>query len=154
MPFTGSHPAAVVPLLVSGRFRGWLAPTALVIGSMSPDLPYYLPPPAHEVPVAWTHSGAGVVGLDLVTGLLCVALWHGLLDPGGVPRRQARAAWCAVALASALGAVAGAVHAADDGPRRVLFAIATWGGGVAAAVAVLAAVALTVARPSREQAPT
>lgn len=38
MPFTGSHPAAVLPLL-----RWGLIPSALVIGSMSPDLGYFLP---------------------------------------------------------------------------------------------------------------
>ncbi|MDQ7908342.1 DUF4184 family protein [Phytohabitans sp. ZYX-F-186] len=42
MPFTGSHPAAVLPLV-----RWGLPPAALVIGSMVPDLPYYLPTPVN-----------------------------------------------------------------------------------------------------------
>jgi len=36
VPFTGSHPAAVLPLL-----RTPLPSAALVIGSLVPDLPYY-----------------------------------------------------------------------------------------------------------------
>lgn len=76
MPFTGSHPAAVVPLLRTG-----LVPSALVIGSMIPDLPYYAP-----VPVAWTatHSAAGVVGVDVALGVAVFALWHLLLVPAAV----------------------------------------------------------------------
>src|SRR5690625_813169 len=37
MPLTFSHPAAVLPLM-----RGSLAPTALVAGSLAPDIPYFL----------------------------------------------------------------------------------------------------------------
>ncbi|MGS2617721.1 DUF4184 family protein [Micromonospora sp. LZ34] len=72
MPFTGSHVAAVLPLARSA----WLVPSALVIGSMVPDLPYYLPLP---VEATLTHSFAGVLGVDVVLGLAAVALWHGLL---------------------------------------------------------------------------
>ncbi|MBJ7518905.1 MAG: DUF4184 family protein [Solirubrobacteraceae bacterium] len=76
MPFTGSHPAAIVPFLRTG-----LVPSALVIGSMAPDLPYYLP-----LPVNWsaTHSAAGVVGVDLVLGLIAFAVWQVLLAPVAV----------------------------------------------------------------------
>ncbi|MET8355142.1 DUF4184 family protein [Micromonospora sp. NPDC005206] len=72
MPFTGSHVAAVLPLARSA----WLAPSALVLGSMVPDLPYYLPLP---VQATLTHSLAGVLGVDVVLGLAAVALRHGLL---------------------------------------------------------------------------
>ena len=76
MPFTGSHPAAVVPLLRTG-----LVPSALVIGSMIPDLPYYVP-----VPVSWTatHSMPGVIGIDVVLGVLVFVLWQVLLAPTAV----------------------------------------------------------------------
>lgn len=76
MPFTGSHPAAVVPFLRTG-----LVPSALVIGSMVPDLPYYLP-----LPVNWsaTHSAAGVLGVDLVLGLVAFVVWQVLLAPVAV----------------------------------------------------------------------
>jgi hypothetical protein len=73
MPFTGSHPAAVLPL-----FRSGLLPSALVIGSMVPDLPYYLPIPVSS---ALTHSAAGVVGVDLLLGLLSFVIWHLLVEP-------------------------------------------------------------------------
>ena len=72
MPFTGSHIAAVLPLARSA----WLVPSALVIGSMVPDLPYYLPLP---VEATLTHSIVGVLGVDVVLGLVALALWHGLL---------------------------------------------------------------------------
>ncbi|MEV0392435.1 DUF4184 family protein [Polymorphospora rubra] len=72
MPFTGSHIAAVLPLARAA----WLVPSALVIGSMVPDLPYYLPLP---VSASLTHSIVGVIGVDVLLGLLALALWHGLL---------------------------------------------------------------------------
>jgi hypothetical protein len=75
MPFTGSHPAAVLPL------TRWLPPSALVIGSMSPDLPYYLPTP---VDGGTTHAAAGVIGADLLLGLVAYAAWHALLAPFAV----------------------------------------------------------------------
>jgi Domain of unknown function (DUF4184) len=72
VPFTGSHPAAVLPLLGIG-----LPASALVIGSMSPDLPYYLPLTTTSWP---THSLLGIVTIDVVLGLAAWALWHGLLS--------------------------------------------------------------------------
>ena len=70
MPFTGSHPAAVLPFL-----RTPLPASALVIGSVAPDLPFYLPLPQ------WysTHTWLAGVTTDLLLGLLAWALWHGLL---------------------------------------------------------------------------
>lgn len=76
MPFTGSHPAAVLPLLRLG-----FVPSALVIGSMTPDLPYFVPLP---VSAGLTHSAVGVVTVDLVLGFACWALWQGLLAPAAV----------------------------------------------------------------------
>ena len=73
MPFTGSHPAAVLPLMRLG-----LVPSALVIGSMAPDLPYYLP---LSIDSAKTHSPVGVFGIDLLLGLLAYAVWRVLVGP-------------------------------------------------------------------------
>ncbi|MFI7544453.1 DUF4184 family protein [Actinoplanes sp. NPDC049599] len=78
MPFTGSHPAAVLPFLKTP-----LVPSALVIGSMSPDLVYYLALPD---PVRWrlseiSHSGPGIFGFDLVCGLIAFVLWQALIAP-------------------------------------------------------------------------
>ena len=72
MPFTGSHPAAVLPVL------RWLPPSALIIGSMAPDAPFYLPLPAA---FADTHSLAGLISSDLVIGVVAFALWQELLGP-------------------------------------------------------------------------
>ncbi|WP_327038088.1 DUF4184 family protein [Micromonospora maris] len=72
VPFTGSHVAAVLPLTRSA----WLVPSALVIGSMAPDAPYYLPLP---VKATLTHSLIGVFSVDVVLGLGALILWHGLL---------------------------------------------------------------------------
>jgi hypothetical protein len=79
VPFTASHAAAVVPLLRLG-----LPASALVIGSMSPDLPYFVP--VHlggfYLPVDLggpTHTAWAVVTLDVVIGALAWAGWHGLL---------------------------------------------------------------------------
>lgn len=70
MPFTGSHPAAVLPLL-----RLPLPASALVIGSMAPDFPYYLPGG-----LPWrTHTALAVVGVDPALGVVGWLLWHGLL---------------------------------------------------------------------------
>ena len=82
MPFTGSHPAAVLPFLRSG-----LPPSALVIGSMAPDFPYYFQiatvfnpfPSSLEQPPDWRT--------------LVLSLWAGLMLVAnmGWMRRQARA---------------------------------------------------------------
>ena len=86
MPFTGSHAAAVLPLA-----RWGLPASALVIGSMSPDLLYYLPGPAEG-----SHTVAGVLGKDLVLGLAVFVAWQAFvggavvaLAPPAVKRRLA-----------------------------------------------------------------
>ena len=65
MPFTGSHPAAVLPLL-----RTPLPASALVAGSIAPDVPFYLPV---ELPWA-THTALAVVTVDLLVAALAWAL--------------------------------------------------------------------------------
>jgi hypothetical protein len=70
VPFTGSHPAAVLPFL-----RTSLPASALVIGSMAPDLPFYLPLSQWYA----THTWLAGLTTDLLLGLLAWALWHGLL---------------------------------------------------------------------------
>jgi hypothetical protein len=70
VPFTGSHPAAVLPFL-----RTPLPASALVAGSLAPDLPYYLP--VH--PGFRTHTALAVVTVDLLLGALLWVLWHSVL---------------------------------------------------------------------------
>lgn len=71
MPFTLSHIAAALPLA-----RTPLIPSALAIGTMTPDLFYYLPV---TIDRTTAHSWLGVVTVDLVSGLALVFLWQFLL---------------------------------------------------------------------------
>ncbi|WDZ91373.1 DUF4184 family protein [Nocardiopsis sp. HUAS JQ3] len=117
MPFTPSHVAAVLPLARTG-----LPPAALVVGSVAPDLPYYLPLP---VAAATTHGPAGL-WLDVLLGGAVLALYAYVLRPplhalaGGstAPRvrapRSARGATRAAALTSAALAVGSVTHMAWD----------------------------------------
>lgn len=71
MPFTPSHAAAA--LLFA---RTPLIPSAVVIGTMAPDVPYYLPV---RVPRDLTHSLEGVVTIDLAVTVALVLLWFAVL---------------------------------------------------------------------------
>ncbi|MFJ6215978.1 DUF4184 family protein [Streptomyces sp. NPDC092296] len=81
MPFTLSHPAAVLPFLRRGRARGPLVASALVAGSMAPDVPYFADSLLHGAfgYGTATHSLWGVPTLDVAIAALLVAVWHGLL---------------------------------------------------------------------------
>jgi hypothetical protein len=71
VPFTPSHAAAVLPFL-----RTPMPASALVVGSMAPDLPYYVP-----VEFPWrTHTALALVTTDLVLGAVAWAVWHALLS--------------------------------------------------------------------------
>jgi Domain of unknown function (DUF4184) len=56
--------------------RSPLVASALVIGSMTPDVPYYLP---LVVSSEVTHSPVGVVSVDVLLGLVIFVAWHGFL---------------------------------------------------------------------------
>lgn len=74
MPFTFAHPAAVIPLRgCLGRF-GVLS--ALVIGSIAPDLSYFLP---WRIPRSESHSLLGLLWFCLPIGLLSYVVFHMLL---------------------------------------------------------------------------
>lgn len=75
MPFTLAHPAAVLPLR---HLRG-LRTAALVIGSMVPDTPYYLPVP-HRVAFD-THTLTGSYLIDLPLGIILLAAALLLREP-------------------------------------------------------------------------
>ena len=76
MPFTLSHPAAVLPLQRFCPVR--LNFAALVIGSLMPDIGYYIPGFTARLP---THSLSGVIILRLPAGLLLLALFQLLKQP-------------------------------------------------------------------------
>jgi uncharacterized protein DUF4184 len=73
MPFTGSHPAAVLPFL-----RTRLPPSALVIGAVAPDVPYYAPAPMTP---HVTHTLLGAVSVDVAIAAVVFAAWQALVGP-------------------------------------------------------------------------
>jgi hypothetical protein len=74
MPFTLAHPAAVLPL--PRILRKWAVPSALVIGSMSPDFAFFLP---IGVTRTGSHSLAGIFWFCLPVGLASYLTFHLLL---------------------------------------------------------------------------
>jgi hypothetical protein len=71
VPFTISHSAAAIPLQRALGRRAVLS--ALVIGCMVPDLPYFLPRHAFE---GRTHSLPSVIWFAVPTGLAIYFLWE------------------------------------------------------------------------------
>ena len=71
MPLTLAHPAAVLPLRRLG-----LPLTALVTGSMVPDLPLFVSWPDGR---RLTHSVGGALTLDLAVGVVVLVAWFGLV---------------------------------------------------------------------------
>lgn len=67
MPFTPSHAAAALPFL-----RTPLVPAAVVVGTLAPDIPYYVP---LFVPRELSHSLLGLVTVDLALGVLGALMW-------------------------------------------------------------------------------
>ncbi|HEX6150761.1 DUF4184 family protein [Nocardioides sp.] len=107
MPLAPAHPAVVLPLQRLG-----LPLSALVVGSVAPDAPVYLPV---GVSYQTTHSGSGIV-VDVVIGLVLLWLWFAVLRDAVVDltpflrrrappeARLARRAWLLAPLAVAVGA--------------------------------------------------
>jgi hypothetical protein len=71
MPFTPSHPAAVLPLARRG-----LVLSALVVGSMAPDFPYFVQMSAQS---QFGHTFAGLFVFCVPVGLAVLWLFHGFL---------------------------------------------------------------------------
>ena len=124
VPFTPSHVVAILPL-VTGRRANLFDPAALTTGAMVPDLPYFVPP---YVGARWTHAWSGPVTVDLVLGLVLLAVWRaarpGLVDlaPDWL-RSRLRAlppvgGWGRAAWSVALGAVTHVVWDSFSHPHR------------------------------------
>jgi hypothetical protein len=64
MPFTFAHPAAVLPL----RRLKLLNTVPLIVGSIAPDLPYYIPARYNRL-MQDTHTALGALWLDVPIGL-------------------------------------------------------------------------------------
>ncbi|EOD68563.1 DUF4184 family protein [Amycolatopsis vancoresmycina] len=73
MPFTLCHPAAVLPLA-----RRPLVPSALVAGSVAPDV-FWFVPRLPGVGLTRTHEFASVLWLDPFLALVLLAVFHVLL---------------------------------------------------------------------------
>ena len=71
MPLTISHPAASVPLTRLG-----LVLSALVIGSMTPDFPYFIPIFPYS---GFSHSIIGLFVYCVPLGLISLAVFHFLI---------------------------------------------------------------------------
>jgi uncharacterized membrane protein len=78
VPFTASHPAAVLPLLRRGQ---WVS-AALVTGSMAPDLPSYLP---LHLEHDQTHPLHAILWPDLLLAVGLLLTWWFLARPGLTP---------------------------------------------------------------------
>ncbi len=87
MPFTPAHIAAVLPVAEPLRRRAPHALTALVIGSMAPDIPYYLPIPYDR---AESHALHNAWGWTALLSLVVWVLWTSLLAP---PVRDLSPGW-------------------------------------------------------------
>jgi Domain of unknown function (DUF4184) len=74
MPFTLAHPAAVIPL--ARLLGGWGVMSALIIGSMTPDIAFLLP---IGVSRTQSHGLAGLFWCCLPMGLCCYLAFHGLM---------------------------------------------------------------------------
>lgn len=84
MPFTLSHAAAALPgIRADATGRGRLVASALVAGTLAPDMTYYA---ASVVPAAmrWgalTHSPIGVLTVDVAIAAALVGAWLLLREP-------------------------------------------------------------------------
>lgn len=74
MPFTFSHPAAVLPLSLIPK--KWISVTGLVIGSITPDFEYFF---KMEQDSIYSHTYAGIFWFDLPLGLLLAYLFNYLI---------------------------------------------------------------------------
>jgi uncharacterized protein DUF4184 len=74
MPLTIAHPAAVIPL--QRLLRQWAVPSALVVGSVAPDLAYILP---IGVSRSASHSVGALLWFCLPVGYAVYIVYHLLL---------------------------------------------------------------------------
>ena len=79
MPFTLAHPAAVIPLC--GILRRASVPSALIIGSMAPDLVYFVPLGSTGLQaIVWRDCSGSVSRLGS-SDTSCFTFWSDLLCP-------------------------------------------------------------------------
>ncbi len=71
MPFTFSHPAAVLPLTYLPK--RWISITGLVIGSLVPDFEYFL---RMRVYSSYSHTWMGLFWFDLPLTIILAFIFH------------------------------------------------------------------------------
>ncbi len=71
MPFTFSHPAAVLPFTYLSK--RWISVTGLVIGSLSPDFEYFLRMKVYSV---YSHTWVGLFWFDLPLTIILAFVFH------------------------------------------------------------------------------
>jgi hypothetical protein len=83
VPFTLSHPAAVLPLV-----RAPFVPAALVAGAVAPDVPYFVRVPRSAnawyepfVNATTTHEPLGALAVAVPTAAVLLALWSVVRAP-------------------------------------------------------------------------
>ncbi|HJS91723.1 MAG TPA: DUF4184 family protein [Steroidobacteraceae bacterium] len=94
MPFTLAHPAAVLPL----RRARLLRTVPLMIGAMTPDVPYYLPWRITKYIPDTTHTALGTFTVDLPIGLLLLLVIWLLRAPLAAPPGGSASTTCLAAL--------------------------------------------------------
>ena len=72
MPFTLAHPAAIIPIFQHSKGEK-LCLSALIVGSMVPDLGYFVPVPEFS---RFSHALSGIILFGLPIGLLVLWLFH------------------------------------------------------------------------------
>jgi len=120
MPFTVSHAAAVLPFkrLAGGR----LPMAALMIGSMAPDFPYFMPIGLERVV---THNLSGLFGFCWPASLFCWLLYANFLErptmallperwSAAFPSSSREVSWRTLAFASVAVILGGATHIVWD----------------------------------------
>ncbi|HSY75935.1 MAG TPA: DUF4184 family protein [Bacteroidia bacterium] len=77
MPFTFSHPAAILP----AKFfpERWISLTALVIGSITPDFEYFIRMKNYGI---YGHTWGGIFWFDLPLGFLLTFVYHRFVRDG------------------------------------------------------------------------
>ncbi len=92
MPFTFSHPAAVLPLTFIDKYR--FSVTALTIGSITPDFEYFANFEQHSI---YSHTWLGIFWFDLPVSIILFYVYTALVKdelidhlPGFLKRRFVR----------------------------------------------------------------
>ena len=74
MPFTFSHPAAIIPAKLLPK--KWISITALIIGSITPDFEYFIRMKNYGI---YGHTYGGIFWFDMPLGFALTFIYHSLV---------------------------------------------------------------------------